>query len=351
MIRQVAQRARLQGKDVGQEQDTVTINGTKYDLDSIHQIADTRQERVNQTQAGNRLPKGARERLQQEDKSQDDHLKYAENLCTLDTPYGMAFFTIRSRLSNFYPCSIMVNGRRYKSVEHGYQAEKAIFANDLVRLKQIMDAKEPSDAKRIGAEVAVSVKWLHMKRDVMRKLLYAKFSQHPELGEYLCSTKGKTLIEGSLDDYWGAGVPLHSKDMMQGNWVGRNELRGLQQSVRDKLLQEQEATLLLKHKPLGQDVNLINLDEDTNKNKETRMDIDTTQYPLVVQVATKQNTVPTDTDKITAPNAPVREGDREGERITKPASTDPVLPIPDYYHPSVSSDCWGGGAVRWVKLC
>ena len=269
MIRQAAARARQEGKMVHQTQDSVVIDGTKYDIDSIQTLENGKDRRDRKNTRAPTVVKTGRPPHKEKpygasEGQSDTHLKYAENLCTLDTPYGLAFFTIRNRLSNFYPCEISVNGRLYQSVEHGYQAEKALCANDQARFHAILKAETPSLAKKIGSDVAVNVKWIHVKREVMRKLLYAKFTQHPELGEYLCSTKGRNLIEGSTDDYWGAGVPLHSKEMIEGDWLGRNELGRLLVSIRDELLQERDVkrvTTTESEKMEQTDVNLINLED------------------------------------------------------------------------------------------
>ena len=89
-----------------------------------------------------------------------------------------------------------------------------------------------------------SIKWMHVKRDIIRGLLYAKFSQNSELRSYLCSTNGKNLIDGCVDDFWGLEVPLHSRELKEGNWHGRIELGRLLVSVREQLLHEQDAVLM-----------------------------------------------------------------------------------------------------------
>ena len=271
MLRQLANKARYEGKAVQQSAANVVVDGVKYNLDNIHKL--TAQNPPQSWRHGEGLKKDhpsvkpplKQKALEKDAPPDDEHLKYAENLCTLDTPYGLAFFGIRSRFSNFYPCEITLNGRSYRSVEHGYQAEKAVYAGDHVRLTAILNAKTPLEAKQIGREVTVGVKWIHLKRSVMRKLLFAKFTQHPQLGEYLCSTKGNNLIEGSTDDYWGAGVPLHSKELLEGNWHGRNELGRLLISVREELLQGKEISSVDRNNI----PNLITLDPLIKKPVET----------------------------------------------------------------------------------
>ena len=309
MLRQAANRARLEGKSVFQTHDYIEIDRKRYDINSIQVKDAAGEEKVKPKNDATYEAQGPRQ-LHQPDKGEDPpmyqgetHVKYAEDLCTLDTPYGLAFFSIRSQLSNFFPCAISFNGRNYKSVEHGYQAEKAICANDHARLVKILNAGTPGEAKRIGWYVVVSTKWSHVKREVMRGLLYAKFTQHEKLGYYLCSTKGKKLIEGSTDDYWGAGVPLHSKEMAEGSWDGRNELGRLLVSIRKELLQEREAALIPPMENNGRDdpmdINLISLDED-DENARRLVGVDMTRNterkvpptPLMLRQTTKSGAAP-----------------------------------------------------------
>ena len=284
MLRQAANKARQEGKRVWQTKDTVEIDGVKYNTTTIKKNIDNSEtDRSGVNTHATTAARGNRPGTSSQPvgvATKNGNLKYAENLCTLDTPYGIAFYTIQSRFSNFYPSDIWFNGRNYISVEQGYQAEKAISAEDVISLTAILNAKTPAEAKGIGYNIKTGTKWLHNKRDIMRKLLYAKFSQHKDLGDYLCSTRGKQLIEGSTDEYWGAGVQLHSKEMKDGVWHGRNELGRLLMSVRDELLQEREAqvsaSMMETEVPPSPenvpenapkpDVNLINLDMDTTKN-------------------------------------------------------------------------------------
>ena len=306
MIRQAANKARQEGKRVWQTHDTVEIDGEKFDINTI-QTRDARMTKRRETHPHDdptpthfeKDVAGKKSKANSTD--EDDHTKYAENLCTLDTPYGLAFFTLRSRLSNFYPCSILFNGRRYKSVEHGYQAEKAICANDQQRLNLILNATTAALAKDYGKGVASSVKWMHMKTDVMRKLLYAKFTQHPELGDYLCSTGGKNLIEGSTDNFWGAGVPLHSIEMKTGNWYGRNELGRLLKSVREELLQQRELANTKREdggkKDKESEVNLITLvpaseDMEISETTPTKRATDAKEPGLLTEHVGDGNKVP-----------------------------------------------------------
>ena len=239
MLRQAAKKARDEGKRVYQNPYSIDIDGETFTIETI---------RSRNVDPSKPLPQPNQEKPQDRNKPQgsapnhttrdDVHKKYAEDLCQLDTPFGLAFFTIRTKLSNFYPCKIHYNGRDYQNLEQGYQAEKAVCAKDHVRLTRILKATTAKEAKDIGREITSTITWNHIKLDRMRGLLYAKFSQNRELGDYLCSLKTIGFIEGSVDSYWGAGVPLNSKRLINGDWYGRNELGRLLEQVRDDLRRE-----------------------------------------------------------------------------------------------------------------
>lgn len=104
-------------------------------------------------------------------------------------------------LSNFFPSPIMVDGREYASVEHYYQACKAVTETDH---ELIRTAESPAAAKRRGRRVEMRSDWERVKGDVMREGLLAKYQQHPELARVLLSTGHRPIHEDSRwDDVWG----------------------------------------------------------------------------------------------------------------------------------------------------
>ena len=144
--------------------------------------------------------------------------------------------------SNFYRSPITIDGVSYPTTEHYYQAQK--FAG----LERSKDAKEyaeliriqttPMKAKVLAVQkigggypwrtllntpiqeyldrgVQIRSDWEEIKDDVMRRAVYAKFSQHPKLLEILKQTKSHMLIERSpTDSYWGCGRDGTGKNML-----------------------------------------------------------------------------------------------------------------------------------------
>jgi ribA/ribD-fused uncharacterized protein len=116
-------------------------------------------------------------------------------------------------LSNFYPSVIYIDGKRYASVEHAYQAAKT---DDPVAKEEIRTASTAGIAKKLGKHVSLRKDWESVKIDVMRQLLMQKF-EDKLLRSMLIATEDARLVEGN---YWGDtcwGVCNGRGE----NWLGR----------------------------------------------------------------------------------------------------------------------------------
>ena len=131
-------------------------------------------------------------------------------------------------LSNFYPSTVYVDGKRYSTVEHAYQAMKS---EDPHVQKAIREAKTPGNAKRLGRCVKLRDDWESVKVEIMRDLIRKKFD-NPFLRPLLLATGDAYLEEGNHwnDRFWG---------VCKG--TGRNMLGQLLMQVRDEINLEIEA--------------------------------------------------------------------------------------------------------------
>jgi ribA/ribD-fused uncharacterized protein len=133
--------------------------------------------------------------------------------------------------SNFHRSPIHLDGKRWPTTEHYFQAQK--FAGS-EREEQIRLAPTPGEAARLGRSRRHRMRpdWERVKEAVMRKALVAKFTQHEDLRAVLLGTGDALLIEHTAnDDYWADG----------GDGRGRNRLGHLLKSVREELRQADEA--------------------------------------------------------------------------------------------------------------
>ena len=104
-------------------------------------------------------------------------------------------------LSNFHEASIWLDGERYPSVEHAYQASKT---SDETTKRLIREAKSPGVAKKLGYACQLPPDWEAKKVDVMRRCIREKF-KNPLLRSMLLATEDAELIEGNTwnDTFWG----------------------------------------------------------------------------------------------------------------------------------------------------
>lgn len=131
-------------------------------------------------------------------------------------------------LSNFHEASIWVDGERFPSVEHAYQASKA--TEESTR-KLIREARTPAIAKKLGYSCKLPADWDTKKIGIMRRLVREKF-KNPLLRSMLLATEGANLVEGNTwnDRFWG---------VCRGS--GQNWLGKILMEVRDECRKE-EAT-------------------------------------------------------------------------------------------------------------
>lgn len=125
-------------------------------------------------------------------------------------------------LSNFYMFPMRFDGVAYESSEHAYQAQKTFNMEEVEKIK---NAKTPGAAKRLARTAKLRDDWEDVKVDIMRDILWAKFSI-PYLSKLLLDTGNSFLIEGNTwgDTFWG---------MCDGK--GRNILGKLLMEIREEM--------------------------------------------------------------------------------------------------------------------
>jgi ribA/ribD-fused uncharacterized protein len=138
-------------------------------------------------------------------------------------------------LSNFYHHPFTVEGRRYGSAEHYYQAAKALDAEWHDR---IASAATPAEAKALGKQCPSRERtaWNAMKFEVMTAAVRLKF-QDAELATRLVATGSAYIQEGSFwgDDEWGVDLLAQpAADPMQR--MGKNYVGVILMAERARLL-------------------------------------------------------------------------------------------------------------------
>lgn len=130
-------------------------------------------------------------------------------------------------LSNFYETSLWVDGERYPSLEHAYQAAKS---SDPTTRRMIREAKRPGIAKKLGQSCQLPPDWDTRRLTVMRDLVRKKF-ENPLLRALLLATEDASLVEGNFhnDRFWG---------VCKG--VGHNHLGRILMEVREECRVQQQ---------------------------------------------------------------------------------------------------------------
>jgi N-glycosidase YbiA len=137
-----------------------------------------------------------------------------------DQPYG--------GFSNFALYAVALKGQIWPTSEHYFQAQKFVGTADEEAIRLAPTARAAAD---MGRERSRPLRgdWAAVRDDVMREVLYAKFTQHPSLRSMLLSTGDAVLVEHTEKDrYWGDG----------GDGTGLNRLGELLMEVRTAIAAE-----------------------------------------------------------------------------------------------------------------
>lgn len=127
--------------------------------------------------------------------------------------------------SNFAHYGFELDGKWWMTSEHYFQAQK-FYGTEYVEIIRLLD--NPMKAAKLGRNRNLPLRedWEEVKDDVMRKAVYAKFSQNIELKNILLDTDSEYIVENTSNDYyWGCGT----------NGSGKNMLGIILMEIRDKL--------------------------------------------------------------------------------------------------------------------
>lgn len=136
---------------------------------------------------------------------------------------------------------IEIEGVKYPTVEHYYQAQKATeFDPEMV--DEIMKAKTGIGAKRAGKMVKHfnADVWNSKREQVMMKGVRAKFIQHPELRKQLLATGTRTIGKADARElFWGIGTGENSEKVNSvDKWRGMNKLGKIMMTMRQSFRDE-----------------------------------------------------------------------------------------------------------------
>lgn len=147
-----------------------------------------------------------------------------ERAKTIEVGGELYFASEHSFMSNFAASPIVDGNTVFGTAEHMYQAYKCRQSNEMVKMKKVILAPTPLEAKRIADTIHDTPEWRRERDDVMAKVVNFKFDQNPLLAGKLLDTGDLMLNEATRNDHFGIGAPLHSREIREKAYRGANRL-------------------------------------------------------------------------------------------------------------------------------
>ena len=142
-------------------------------------------------------------------------------------------------LSQWYECKFTVDGVEYHTAEQYMMAQKAVLFGDKEVLQKIMSADNPAVYKSLGRQIRNFDEniWNEHKFQIVVNGNTAKFSQNPELLDFLLKTGDRILVEASpYDRIWGIGLAKDTPEIENPfKWKGENLLGFALMEARERL--------------------------------------------------------------------------------------------------------------------
>jgi ribA/ribD-fused uncharacterized protein len=141
--------------------------------------------------------------------------------------------------SQWFEASFEIDGIRYQTAEHYMMAAKARLFDDRIILPEILAAKHPRDAQKLGQKIQNFQEeiWHAHRFQIVVAGNVAKFKQNSQLKEFILSTQDRILVEASPDDrIWGIGLAADAPNINNPHcWKGTNLLGFALMEVRQSL--------------------------------------------------------------------------------------------------------------------
>jgi len=149
------------------------------------------------------------------------------------------FYTAKDIFTNFYPVRFQHEGKWFHSSEQAVMYRKAVFFGGEGIANQILAARTPDEAKRLGRSRDIAFdeqKWVENRERIYQEVLMDKFSL-PVTKKALLETENRILAEASPSDrVWGVGLSETDPRILYPNqWKGLNLLGKVLMEVRKEL--------------------------------------------------------------------------------------------------------------------
>lgn len=161
------------------------------------------------------------------------------SMATRHSDSVIVFFGRASPLSNHHPSPFQLEGHNFGSMEQFLAWRRARVSGKKALINRALASTNPAICKGILNELRDdnTAKWDEILDDVVTSGLRAKFEQNSTLAQFLIDTYPKTLVEASLNQRWGIGLPLNSPHAFDtSKWAEEGNLLGKKLAqIRDEI--------------------------------------------------------------------------------------------------------------------
>jgi ribA/ribD-fused uncharacterized protein len=144
--------------------------------------------------------------------------------------------------SQWYPSPFTIDGVRFVNCEQRMMYMKGKVFGDEEAMREVMLTEDPKRHKEIGRSVKnfdVDT-WSAKAYQVVVEANYAKYSQNPELRQFLIDSGSRKFVEcAPYDKIWGNGLNItQTLQTPEAMWEGTNLLGKAIMDVREMILAE-----------------------------------------------------------------------------------------------------------------
>ena len=127
-------------------------------------------------------------------------------------------------LSNFYYSQIKYEGHTFMTLEHCFQAQKAVTDQDK---RVIMSAPTPEKARKLGNDMKLREDWEEVRLKILTECIRIKFEPDSTLADKLIGTGSKLLVDGnySHEMFYGSCLCDDHKNQPGQNILGKSLMR------------------------------------------------------------------------------------------------------------------------------
>ena len=161
---------------------------------------------------------------------------HGENICSITDQNSYGFFSKLHPFSNFYEVPFEFQGITYHSTEQMIQHLKATHFDDEETAEKILEADTLLECKKLAREIENynNYGWNSIAKSMCESGIKCKFDQNSSLKLSLLKTKGKKLVECSVDEIWGTGVFINDHQALNcDRWINQGILGEILEEIRN----------------------------------------------------------------------------------------------------------------------